>query len=41
MRGKPAKVLGVTDMRRVIRVAMNQRYALRNRAIVLLSFKAG
>lgn len=41
MRGKPAKVLGVTDMRRVIRVAMNQTYARRNRAIVLLSFKAG
>ena len=41
MKGKPAKVLGVTDMRQAIRVAAQQRYAYRNKAIVLLSFKAG
>ena len=41
MRGKPAKVLGVTDMRRAIRVAASQRHACRNKAMVLLSFKAG
>jgi integrase len=41
MNGKPAKVLGVTDMRRAIRVAAQRRHACRNKAIVLLSFKAG
>lgn len=41
MNGKPAKVLGITDMRRAIRVAGQQRHACRNKAIVLLSFKAG
>ena len=41
MNGKPAKVLGVTDMRRAISIAMKQREARRNRAIILLSFKAG
>jgi integrase/recombinase XerD len=41
MKGKPAKVLGVTAMRRAIHVAAQQRHAYRNKAIVLLSFKAG
>ena len=41
MRGKPAKVLGVTDMRRAISIAVNQRHARRNKVMVLLSFKAG
>ena len=41
MNGKPAKVLGVTAMRQAIRVACQQRHAIRNKAIVLLSFKAG
>lgn len=41
MKGKPAKVLGVTDLRQAIRVAAQQRYTYRNKAMVLLSFKAG
>ncbi len=41
MKGKPAKVLDVTDMRRAISVAVKQRQSSRNNAMVLLSFKAG
>lgn len=41
MKGKPAKVLGVTAIRRAITIAGQQRHALRNKAMVLLSFKAG
>lgn len=41
MKGKPAKVLGVTAMRQAMRVAARQQYAIRNKTIILLSFKAG
>lgn len=41
MKGKPAKVLGITAMRQAMRVAAHQQYAVRNKVIILLSFKAG
>lgn len=41
MKGKPAKVLGLTAMRQAIRVAARHHHATRNKAIILLSFKAG
>lgn len=41
MRGIPAKIVGLGDLRRVLGVARNTRHPQRNRVIVLLSFKAG
>lgn len=41
MNKQPAKVLEPVDVRRVLKHVQTTRYPLRNRAIVLLSFKAG
>lgn len=41
MKGRPAKVLGVTAMRQAMSIAGRQKLGLRNKAIILLSFKAG
>ena len=41
MRGKPAKVLGAGDVRRMLAAVRIHRHADRDRAIVLLSVKAG
>jgi integrase len=41
MNRQPAKVLEPVDVRRVLKHVQNTRYPIRNRAIVLLSFKAG
>lgn len=41
MRGKPAKVLGVGDVRRMLAAVGRRRYVERDRVIVLLSIKAG
>jgi integrase/recombinase XerC len=38
---QPAKVLEPADMRRVLRHVQQSRYPIRNRAMLLLSFKAG
>ncbi|MEA3044693.1 MAG: integrase/recombinase XerC [Sphingomonadales bacterium] len=38
---QPAKVLGAADVRRLLRHVTRHRHAKRNRAMVLLSFKAG
>lgn len=37
----PAKVLEPDDLRRVLKHVKNQRHPVRNKAIILLSFKAG
>lgn len=41
MRGKPAKVLGAGDVRRMLAAVRAHRHADRDRVIVLLSVKAG
>ena len=41
MRGKPAKVLGAGDVRRMLAAVRTHRHADRDRVIVLLSVKAG
>ncbi len=41
MKGRPAKVLGVNAMRQAIIIAGRQKFGTRNKAIILLSFKAG
>ena len=41
MRGKPAKVLGAGDVRRMLAAVGHRRHADRDRVIVLLSVKAG
>jgi integrase/recombinase XerD len=41
MRGKPAKVLGAGDVRRMLAAAGRRRHAERDRVIVMLSVKAG
>lgn len=41
MNKQPAKVLEPADVRRVLKHIHNTRYPIRNRTIVLLSFKAG
>ena len=41
MRGMPAKIVSLGDVRRVLRAVRDTRRPERNRVIVLLSFKAG
>ena len=41
MRGKPAKVLGAGDVRRMLAAARRRRHADRDRVIIMLSVKAG
>lgn len=41
MTKQPAKVLGPAELRRVLKHVQNTRHPIRNRAMVLLSFKAG
>ena len=41
MRGLPAKIVGIGDLGRLLRVVRDTRQPERNRVIVLLSFKAG
>ena len=41
MRGMPAKIVSIGDLRRLLRAVRDTRQPERNRVIVLLSFKAG
>lgn len=41
MRGRPAKLLAEADVRALLRAAERRRHPLRNRAMVLLSVRAG